>query len=131
MILVDTSVWIDYFNGTINPHTDFLDAELFNGQVVIGDLIYLEILQGFRDDKDYNQAKKILRALEHHTLFGKGMADKCADNYRKLRKNGITIRKTADVIIASYCIEQKIPLLFIDKDFQPFVDKLDLIAAIE
>ena len=129
MILVDTSVWVDYFNGVENPQTDQLDAALINDDVVIGDLIYLEILQGFRSDSDFKQAKEMLNALEQYQMFGVGMADKCAENYRKLRKNGITIRKTADVIIATFCIDQKIPLLFIDRDFQPFVDRLGLISA--
>ena len=131
MILVDTSVWIDYFNGQENPHTDLLDSTLVNGDVAIGDLIYLEILQGFRSDKDFKQAKQVLNTLDQYPLFGAGMPDKCADNYRKLRKKGITIRKTADVIIATFCIDEKIPLLFTDRDFQPFVDRLNLISALE
>lgn len=131
MILVDTSVWIDYFNGHENPQTDLLDNALIDGEVVIGDLIYLEILQGFRNDKDFEQAKKVLNTLDQYQMLGTGMPDKCADNYRKLRKKGITIRKTADVIIATFCINEKIPLLFTDRDFQPFVEQLNLIPALE
>lgn len=131
MILVDTSVWIDYFNGQENQQTDLLDIALIDGEVAIGDLIYLEILQGFRNDKDFKQAKKVLNSLDQHQMFGTGMPDKCTDNYRKLRKKGITIRKTADVIIATFCINEKIPLLFTDRDFQPFVDQLKLIPALE
>ncbi|WP_409525663.1 type II toxin-antitoxin system VapC family toxin [Nitrincola sp. MINF-07-Sa-05] len=130
MILVDTSVWIDYFNGVHNPQTNLLDSSIIEGSVAIGDLIFLEILQGIRNDKEYLQTKKSLMALEQYEMFGKDMAEKCADNYRALRKKGITIRKTADVIIATFCIENRHPLLFLDRDFIPFVDHLGLESAL-
>jgi hypothetical protein len=130
MILVDTSVWIDYFNGIRNRHTDVLDSGIVEGVVAIGDLIFLEILQGIRSDRDYRTTKRTLLTLEQYEIFGKEMAEKCADNYRALRKKGITIRKTADVIIATFCIEQKMPLLFLDRDFTPFVDHLGLLSAL-
>jgi predicted nucleic acid-binding protein len=126
MILVDTSVWIDYFNGNVNVYTDILDSALCEGTVAIGDIIFLEILQGFTNDKDYKQAKLKLSTLDQYTLLGNDMVVKCADNYRTLRKKGITIRKTNDVIIASYCIECELPLLFVDRDFKPFIDHLGL-----
>lgn len=126
MIMVDTSVWIDYFNGKESEETNILDATLAEGDAVIGDLILLEILQGFRSDKDYNEAKKNLKNLDIYELFGIEMVYKCPDNYRSLRKKGITIRKTADVIIATFCIESNIPLLFSDRDFLPFVEHLQL-----
>jgi predicted nucleic acid-binding protein len=129
MIIVDTSVWIDYFNGNINKETDFLDTALDKEEVAIGDLIFLEILQGFRADKDYKQAKNMLLTLEQYEMFGHLMVDNCASNYRSLRKKGITIRKTADVIIATFCIEKQIPLLFSDRDFLPFVEHLKLQVA--
>lgn len=129
MILVDTSVWVDYFNGNINVHTDMLDNALYEGIVAIGDIIFLEILQGFKDDKDYEQAKSKLSTLDQYALFGTDMVVRCADHYRALRKKGITIRKTNDVIIASYCIEHELPLLFIDRDFKPFIDHLGLRSA--
>lgn len=129
MILVDSSVWIDFFNGSENPETDKLNEILGLEEVVIGDLILAEVLQGFRNDKDYKVAKDVLTSLTVHDLIGKEMAIKSANNFRKLRKNGITIRKTADVIIATYCIENKIPLLFTDKDFVPFVENLKLRSA--
>jgi predicted nucleic acid-binding protein len=131
MILVDTSVWIDYFNGAESPQTDLLDSSIVEGSVAIGDLIFLEILQGIRNDKDYRQTKQSLLALDQYELFGKKMAGKCADNYRALRKKGITIRKTADVIIATFCIENRLPLLFLDRDFIPFVDHLGLEPALQ
>jgi predicted nucleic acid-binding protein len=126
MIIVDTSVWIDYFNGSENEETNILDSALEDGEVAIGDLIFLEILQGFRNDKDYKQAKNMLLSLEQYEMFGHKMVTKCAENYRSLRKKGITIRKTADVIIATFCIENQVPLLFSDRDFLPFVKHLKL-----
>ena len=105
MILVDTSVWIDYFNGVDSLETDTLDKALGNETVAIGDLILIEILQGFRADKQYYMAKQLLEPLNKFEMLGLNIAVKTADNYRKLRKKGITIRKTADVIIATYCIE--------------------------
>ena len=130
MILVDTSVWIDYFNGTENQHTEILDLSIEAGIAAIGDLIFLEILQGFRNDNDYKKVRSRIAILEQYELFGKDMVYECADNYRALQKKGITIRATTDVIIATYCIKNKIPLLFIDRDFQPFVKHLGLISAI-
>lgn len=130
MILVDTSIWIDYFNGIESKETNMLDISLIDGTVAIGDMIVMEILQGFRSDKDYNKAKKSLATLEQYEMFGQGMVIKCADNYRALRKKGITARKTADVIIASFCIDNKIPLLFSDRDFMPFVQHLNLLSVL-
>lgn len=130
MILVDTSVWIDYFNGKNNPCTDILDTSLIEGMVAIGDLIFLEILQGFRNDKDYQLARKTLSLLDQYEMLGNSMALACAENYRALRKKGITIKKTADVIIATFCIKNQLPLLFSDKDFIPFVNHLGLIPAL-
>jgi len=130
MILVDSSVWIDYFSGNGSPETDFLDGVLGVSAVAIGDLILTEVLQGFRHDNDYKTAKRLLEELTLFELLGKKMAVKSADNFRKLRKKGLTVRKTADVIIASFCIEHNLPLLFADKDFKPFVDHLGLRDAI-
>lgn len=129
MILVDSSVWIDFFNGAVCAETDKLNEILGLEEIVIGDLILAEVLQGFRSDTDYKAAKNVLTSLTVYDLLGKDMAIRSANNFRKLRKKGITIRKTADVIIATYCIENKIPLLFTDKDFVPFVDNLRLKSA--
>ena len=130
MILADTSVWVDYFNGNENPLTDELDKGLAEGIIAIGDLIFLEVLQGFKDDKEYNLAKSTLGTLEQYDMFGHVQALKSAENYTALRKKGLTIRKTTDVIIATFCIENRLPLLFSDRDFIPFVDHLGLIAAL-
>lgn len=126
MIIVDTSVWIDYFNGKDITETDILDRALGKQQVAIGDLIALEILRGFRSDKDYTTAKKYLGNLDQYNMLSPELALKAADYYRKLRKKGITIRKTADIIIATFCIEMKFPLLYTDRDFIPFSEHLKL-----
>ena len=131
MIIADTSVWVDYFRGKYSPETEFLDQQLNNDLVAIGDLILLEILQGFKSDRAYNLARKTLLLLEQHDFLGKAPALRAAENYRKLRKKGITIRKTNDVIIASYCIENKLPLLFSDRDFLPFAKHLGLAPALK
>jgi len=126
MILVDSSVWIDFFNGIESIETNKLDELLGLEEIATGDLIITEVLQGFRNDKDYKVAKDILTSLTVFELLGESLAIKSANNFRKLRKKGITIRKTADVIIATFCIENKMPLLFSDKDFIPFVENLRL-----
>jgi predicted nucleic acid-binding protein len=126
VILVDSSVWIDYFLGNDTPQVEILDRSLGVRAVGVGDLVLAEVLQGFRNDKDYRIAKSIMDELTVVEMLGKELAIKSADNFRKLRKMGITIRKTADVIIATYCIEHKMPLLFSDKDFKPFVQHLHL-----
>lgn len=129
MILVDSSVWIGYFNGNVTPETERLDFLLGRELVGLGDLILTEVLQGFRLDKDYKTAKSLLTSLTIFDLLGKDMGMKSADNYRMLRKQGITIRKTTDVIIATFCVEHDLPLLHSDKDFLPFVTHLNLRTA--
>jgi predicted nucleic acid-binding protein len=121
MILVDSSVWIDYCNGQETPQTIRLDLLLDSELLGIGDLILAEVLQGFRLDKDYETAKMLLTSLTMFDLLGKEQAIASAENYRFLKKRGITIRKIADVIIATLCIENNHFLLFSDKDFLPFV----------
>ena len=129
MILVDTSVWIDYFNGKESSLTNILDRALIDGSVSIGDLILLEILQGIKMEREYNKTRTALATLEQYEMFGHNMVEKCAENFRFLRKKGITIRKTNDVIIATFCIGNNLPLLFSDRDFIPFVDHLGLISV--
>jgi predicted nucleic acid-binding protein len=126
VILVDTSVWIDFFNGKSNREVEILDGVLGYQGVAIGDLIMVEILQGFRSDKDYNTAKKYLLNLDLYNMLTPDLALLAAENYRKLWRKGVTVRKTADVIIATFCIENQIPLLYVDKDFRPFTQHLKL-----
>ena len=119
MILVDSSVWIDYFNGTPSWQTDLLDNYLSNVPIVVGDLILAEVLQGFRSNKDFETAKKVLSALPFRQIGGYNVAIQSAQNYRLLRKSGVTVRKTIDVIIATFCIIEGLILLHDDRDFEP------------
>ena len=120
MILVDSSVWIDYFNGTKTLATKKLDGLVGVQPLCTGDLILAEVLQGFRQDDDYQAAKTLPCSLPVHAIMGTTMSLKSAENFRKLRKQGIMIRKTIDTMIATYCIENELALLHSDKDFQPF-----------
>ncbi len=126
MILVDSSVWIDYFNGVDKPHTAKLDSLLGVELIAIGDIILTEILQGFQSDKDYKTAKAVLLKLTVFDMLGQSNAIAAAENYRFLRRKGITIRKSVDCIVATFCIQNSHQLLFCDKDFQPFVEHLEL-----
>ena len=130
MILVDSSVWIAYFNGSSIPQTDRLDGLLGQEALAIGDLILTEVLQGFRLDKDYNVAKDLLTSFDVFPLVGEDIAIKSAENFRVLRKKGITIRKTIDVIIATFCIEHNFSLLHCDKDFDAFSTHLNLTSVL-
>ena len=126
MTLADTSVWIDYFNGAENQFTRKLHSLLAIELVAIGDIILTEILQGFRSEKDYILAKEVLDVLVCYPLVGKENAIKSAKNFRILKRKGVTIRKTIDTIIATFCIENNITLLHNDKDFDPFEKYLGL-----
>jgi len=126
MILVDSSVWIDYFNGTDTAETTLLDEYLTTDTICIGDIILAEVLQGFRSDKDYRLARELLLELPIFQIMTPELALVSVDNYRKLRKKGITVRKSVDNWIATFCIENKISLLFSDKDFNPYLDHLGL-----
>ena len=126
MVLVDSSVWINYFNGKNTWQTEILDQMLLQIPLFTGDLILTEVLQGFRKENEYNKAKEVMSILSCQQLGGYEIAIKSAENYRKLRKKGITVRKTIDVIIGTFCISENIPLLHDDKDFEPMVKYLDL-----
>jgi len=131
LIFVDSSVWVDYFNGIQSAETNYLDGLLGTEPVGLGDLVLIEVLQGFRRDRDYATAKGLLTSLAIFTLGGQGMAIKSADNFRLLRKKGITVRKTIDVLIATYCINKNLPLLHSDKDFDSFQKYLKLRNAMD
>jgi predicted nucleic acid-binding protein len=126
VILVDSSVWIDYFRGTSTPQVEKLDSLLGAAPIAIGDLILAEVLQGFVSERDFNQAKKLLTSLTVIDLGGKDIALQAARNFRMLRTKGVTVRKTIDTVIATRCIESSLPLLYSDKDFDPFVEHLGL-----
>ena len=130
MTFIDSSVWIDFFNGKKSVETDTLDDLLTSEPVGLGDLVLIEVLQGFRHDRDYATAKDLLTSLTIFELGGLDIAIKSAENFRELRKRGITVRKTIDVLIATYCIQNNLPLLHSDKDFEPFHTHLNLKNAI-
>jgi len=129
VIVVDSSVWIDFFNGVSTPQVERLDGLLGVTPLAIGDLILVEVLQGFRNERDVGTARQLFRSLALLPMLGGSNAWKAAENYRTLRRKGITVRKTIDGIIATACIEANLPLLFSDRDFQPYVDHLALEAA--
>ena len=129
MIVVDSSVWIDFFRGSATPEAERLDALLSSEPLAVGDLILTEVLQGFCREKDFNQARRLLTTLDIITLGGEDIALQAARNYRALRAQGVTARKTIDTIIATRCIEDDFSLLYSDKDFDPFVEHLGLRSA--
>ena len=129
MIVVDSSVWIDFFNGVSTPEVDRFDALLGVTPLAIGDLILVEVMQGFRNERDVATARQLFRCLVLLPLLEGSSPWKAAENYRQLRRKGITVRKTIDGIIATACIEANLPLLFSDRDFQPYVEHLGLVAA--
>ncbi len=126
MILVDSSVWIDYLKGTITAQTEKLDRLLGHQPLAIGDLILIEVLQGFVDERDFNIARKMLTTLTVVELGGQEIAIQAVKNFRTLRKNGVTVRKTIDTVIATRCIESGYDLLHNDRDFDPFAKHLGL-----
>ena len=126
MIVVDSSVWLDFFTGKDTPAVERLDSLLGNELVAIGDLMLTEVLQGFRVDRDYRQARQLLLSLTVLNILDTAVALKSAANFRALRRKGITVRKTIDAIIATYCIENRLALLHSDKDFHPFHEHLSL-----
>ena len=129
MIVVDSSVWIDFFNGVCTPEVERLDGLLGVTPVAIGDLILVEVVQGFRNEQDVATARQLFRSLVPLPMLGARNAWKSAENYRELQRRGVTVRKTIDGIIATACIETNLPLLFSDRDFNPFVEHLGLEAA--
>ncbi len=126
MILVDSSVWIDYFNGVASPQADKLDGLLGREPLAIGDLILTEVLEGFTDDRDFVKARRLLTSLTIVQIGGPEIAIVAAQNFRYLRKRGVTVRKTIDTMIATRCIESGYDLLHSDRDFEPFVQHLGL-----
>jgi predicted nucleic acid-binding protein len=117
MILVDSSVWVGYFNGAKTPQTDWLDYSLGNMPIIIGDLILTEVLHGFHRDKDFKLARDLLLGLPFMEMGGRVLALESAENYRYLRRRGVTVRKTIDVMIGTFCIHYSLPLLHDDRDF--------------
>jgi predicted nucleic acid-binding protein len=129
VILVDAGVWIDYFGGTRTPQTDWLDAHLPRRRFLIGDVVLAEVLQGCRTDRQFRTLRTALAGFRGVAIVDQDVALAAARNYRALRALGITIRKTIDTLIATRCIVDGIPLLYSDRDFDPFVAHLGLRSA--
>jgi predicted nucleic acid-binding protein len=129
VILVDSSVWIDYFRSADTPQVALLDSLLGRSTLAVGDLIAAEVLQGVRDERELKLVKQALEAFDHIDVVGYHIAVKASENYRTLRAMGITIRKTIDTLIATRCIEDGLTLLHADKDFLPFAEHLGLKVA--
>lgn len=126
MILVDSSVWIDYFNGTETSQTEWLDSALGSTPIIMGDLILTEVLQGFQNQKEFETAKNLLLDMPFMAMVGREIALASAENYRSLRRRGVTVRKTIDILIGTFCIHYQLPLLHDDRDFEPMVNFLGL-----
>jgi predicted nucleic acid-binding protein len=129
VIPVDTSVWIAHLRGSRTPATIKLEAAAGREPILIGDLILLEVLQGARSEDHAARIERGLRRFEIVPLLDADLAPRAARNYRKLRDLGITIRKTADIIIGTFCIERRCALLHDDRDFAPMEEHLGLVAA--
>ncbi len=129
MILVDSSVWIDYFRRLRTPETECLNAFLGSEDIAIGDLMLAEVLQGFTRDGEFDIALQVMSAVPVINIVGKDIAIQAARNFRHLRTLGVTVRKTIDTLIATRCIEDDYALLFSDRDFEPFVEHLGLARA--
>jgi predicted nucleic acid-binding protein len=126
VILVDSSVWIDFFRNRPTAQVEWLDRNLGVEGLVVGDLILAEVLRGFKDDRGFNEARRMLAQLSQVTLGGEEIAIESARNFRKLRARGVTIRGTIDVIIATRCLSEGFRLLHSDRDFDAFEEHLGL-----
>jgi len=119
MIVVDSSVWIDHFNGRNTPSLELLDG-VSGSQLLVGDLIMAEVLQGFRKKSEFHRAQGVLSAFEFRSMVGRDIAIAAAQNYRSLRERGVTPRNTIDTMIATFCVVNNHQLLHDDRDFDPF-----------
>ena len=127
MIVVDSSVWIDFLNGRNAPHVEQLRAIMGAEQVIVGDLMLCEVLQGLDDERTAREVEGLMRRFEIVPMAGDAIAVTAARNFRSLRRRGITVRKTIDLLIGTWCIENRQPLLHNDSDFRPMARYLGLI----
>lgn len=129
MIVVDSTVWIDFFNGVATEQVHRLRGLLGRREILVGDLILCEVLQGFRSERDAATARRALSAFDFAPIVGRDVALRAAANYRVLRRRGITVRKTIDLLIGTFCIEGGHRLLHADRDFAPMAEHLGLTAV--
>jgi predicted nucleic acid-binding protein len=126
MVIVDTTVWVDYFRAVSNPETEWLDRELGRQRLGLTDVILCEVLQGVRDERTAVAVERRLLTLQVFQSAGVELASDAARNYRLLRSRGRTVRKTIDCLIATFCIREQHSLLHRDRDFDPFEQLLEL-----
>ena len=131
MTLVDSSVWIDYFRGVATPETDRLDQLLGTELLLIGDLVLAEVLQGFTSEAAFANGLRLMGSMQVIDVGGRDIAIQAARNFRTLRSRGVTIRKTIDTLIATRCLADGLALLYSDRDFDPFVEHLGLVSALQ
>lgn len=129
MIVVDSSVWIDFLNGRKAAHVERLRSALGEDEIIVGDLMLCEVLQGLGSERDARQVESLLRRFEIVSMAGEAIAVSAARNFRSLRRRGITVRKTIDLLIGTWCIENRRALLHNDGDFRPMAQHLGLIEA--
>ena len=127
MIVVDSSVWIDFLNGRNAPHVRRLSMVLGAEEVIVGDLMLCEVLQGLDSERAAQDVEALLRRFEIVPMAGDAIAVAAARNFRSLRRRGITVRKTIDLLIGTWCIENRRPLFHNDRDFHPMAVHLGLI----
>jgi predicted nucleic acid-binding protein len=127
VIVVDSSVWIDFLNGRAAPHVERLRAIIGTDEVIIGDLMLCEVLQGLEDERAAGEVERLMRRFEIVHMAGDAIAVAAARNFRSLRRRGITVGKTIDLLIGTWCIENRTPLLHNDGDFHPMARYLGLI----
>jgi predicted nucleic acid-binding protein len=128
MIVVDTSVWVDFFNGRSTRATRYLRDDLPREELIVGDLVLCEVLQGFRDAKSQRAAEEIMTSFAYFDMVGRDVALRAAAAYRALRAKGVTVRKTIDVLIATACLERGYSLLHQDRDFDALEEHLGLVV---
>lgn len=126
MIVVDTTVWVDYLRGTHTPQTDWLDANLLRERFGLTDPILCEVLQGMTTERDFETVRRDLLNFEILMMGGIELAITTARNYRRLRAEGRTVRRTIDSLIATFCLLEGHTLLHSDRDYDPFEEVLGL-----
>jgi len=126
VIVVDSSVWIDFLNGRNAPHVRRLRAFLGTDEIIVGDLMLCEVLQGLDSERAAQEVEALLRRFDIVPMAGDAIAIAAARNFRSLRRRGITVRKTIDLLIGTWCIENRRPLLHNDGDFRPMARHLGL-----
>ena len=130
MIIIDSSVWIDWFKGRLTRQTDFMNDHTTRLSMATVDLVVAEVLQGYKNDRDFWGAKQEMLSVPVYDLGGEEAAIQSAIYYRQLRKKGLTVRGTIDVLIATFCIEHQCALLYSDRDFDIMVKHLGLKSAL-